>query len=178
MQRRIVTSVCAALLVVLSACAGSSGTPSAQTLGLPAPTDPPTLQPVENVTLPPDPDGTVPPGTLFNGDLCTALVGADFAGTLLDTQALSLDSCGYSVHTNGVDHTVVVQAQMQADFERPVTSQKVDDITGVGLGAIGLDQGSQYEVIVHVANGYFSVTAFDRSEARSLAAAAARRAAG
>jgi len=179
MQRRAVVFVLVALMgVVPAACSGSSATPSTETVGLPVPTDPPDLLPVEDVTLPPDDLGTVPPGTLFHGDVCTALTASDFAGTLLDTQALSVDSCGYSVHTNAHDHVVLVQAQMQADFDQPPTTAKLDTIQGVGLGAVGIEQGAEYEVIVKVANGYFSVTAWDRAEARSLAIAAARRAGG
>lgn len=166
----------------------------------PPASDPPeTVGPVSIDTVPttllaevvdstlPDDSVVVPPGALFGGDLCTALEEADFTrvviagegrGELLAFDGLSVDSCGYTVGVGDVEYTIVVQAHTADDFERPPTTDEVrDDVSGVGIAAFGVARGdTAYEVIVQVANGYFSVTTPDPASAKALAGMAAERA--
>lgn len=178
---------CAAML--LSACSGGDEETSGSAT-LPTPSAPDTLLPVPNDTQPPDVTESLPPDALFGGDLCTALTEDDFrgvsidgrgAGRVTDSAALSADSCQYLVQVGSREYEVVVQVQSPGDFLNPgVTDEVVDELDGPGLAARGVTHataaGEEYEVIVKVENGFFSVTAPDQASAVALATKAEPRA--
>jgi hypothetical protein len=132
----------------------------------------------------------MPADALFGGDPCTALTDADFRGVSLggsgsgrvtDTAALSADSCQYLLQVGTREYEVVVQVQSPTDFLNPgVTDEVVDELDGPGLAARGVTHatadGEEYEVIVKVENGFFSVTAPDQASAVALATKAEPRA--
>jgi len=171
-------------VVLLAACQASSEAPPDTVGSLPIESAATTLLPEVVISF--VPDDTLPPGVLFGGNPCTALVVEDFAavtiagagrGRLLETQDLADDICGYLVRAGGDDHTIIVRARSGADFEQPATTDfDPEALTGIGETAMGVDRGDTYEVYVKVANGYFSVTTPDRASARALAQAAAGRA--
>lgn len=181
-------------LCVLGVLAGcySENTDSTATLGtVGAPTEATaTTLLVEVFDTESDITVTLPPDTLFGGDLCTALVANDFAsvridghspGELVDFGALSLDSCGYTISSDRIDLQVLVEARTALDMQEPAVGAGVepDVIEGIGLAAIGYAPTIRtYVVIVNVDNGYFSVTTPDASSATKLARIAAGRAAG
>lgn len=179
--------MCAA--VTFSACSGTEEETSGSAT-LPAPSAPDTLLPVPNDTQPPDVTESLPPDALFGGDLCTALTEADFrgvsidgrgAGEVTDSGALSADSCQYLVAVGSREYEVVVQVQSPGDFLNPgTTDEVVDELDGPGLAARGVthvtETGEEYEVLVKVENGFFSVTTPDRSSAVALATHAEPRA--
>lgn len=177
--------------VVGAACYSEDTDPTATlgTVGVPSePTATTLLEDVFNTDS--DISVTAPPNALFGGDLCTALVADDFRsiridshspGELVDSGALSPDSCGYTVSADRVDLQVLVEARTAADLEQPAVGAGVqpDVIETVGLAAIGYAPTVRtYVVIVKVDNGYFSVTTPDSSSAIRLARIAAGRAGG
>jgi hypothetical protein len=178
------------MVLLLAACSGTNEPSSASGVTLPLPPEPETLLPVPDDTQPPDVTDSIPPDALFGGDLCTSLEEPDFAGVdlggrgaghLTSTGALSIDSCQYLLSVGSHEYEVMVQVQSPADFRNPATSdQVVDEIDGLGLAARGLAHttaaGDEYEVIVKVDNGFFSVTAPDKDSALALAAKAVPRA--
>jgi hypothetical protein len=177
------------VIVLLAACSGGAEETSGSAT-LPAPSAPDTLLPVPNDTQPPDVTESLPPDALFGGDVCTALTDDDFrgvsidgrgAGRVTDSAALSEDSCQYLVQVGSREYEVVVQVQSPSDFLNPgVTGEVVDELDGPGLAARGVthttETGEEYEVIVKVGNGFFSVTAPDRASAVALATKAEPRA--
>ena len=197
-----VAGVAIALGALLVACTDAPAAEPSDTVGqLPEPTDIGTISPIIVETLPPDLDGTAPPGSIFGGDPCTALVPADFtqvtfdaagSGTLVDTFPPSIDSCQFTVEVGDEQYVVLVQIRAEADFETPVPDTTapigtadtadtapevlVEEIDDVGNAAVGVTRGDQYEVIVAVDNGWFSVRAPDATSATYLAGRAATRA--
>jgi len=196
----------AGFVVALGALlAAGCGDPSTEappdTVGaLPEPTDIGTISPIIVDTVPPE-VGTAPPGSIFGGDPCTALVAVDFSrvtfaavgsGTLADFFPPSIDSCQYTVEVGDDQFVVVVQIRTQAEFEDPVVDQPVDtqpgdtasdttlpvieEIDDIGNAARGVARGDDYEVIVAVDNGWFSVRTPDETSATYLAGRAATRA--
>ncbi len=172
---------------MLVACSGTNVQPSDTVGAVPLVSDAGTLLPVRSGTLPPDNTATIAPGTLFNGDPCTALVDTDFRsvtiarvsmGTLTGFSLLGEDTCGYDVSAGGNDYQVIVQAASADDFDHPVTTaQEIDKFNDLGEEAIGVARGNDhYEVLVRVSNGYFGVTTPDKASARALAAKAVERA--
>ncbi|MDP2289851.1 MAG: hypothetical protein Q8M22_01595 [Actinomycetota bacterium] len=185
MKWRTAVSVCAAGFLV--ACQNNPPSSTPVTVG---------TVPIDSVatTLLPDvvisfvPDDTLPPGTLFAGQLCNALTADDFdgvgiagvgSGRLTATQELADDLCGYVVRASGDDYTVLVRARTAIDLEQPAPSgEEIEPLSGIGLAAVGVIRSDDtYEVIVQVESGYFSVASPDRSSARALARAAAERSA-
>lgn len=171
----------------LVACSGTNDQPPDTVGAVPLVSDAGTLLPVQPDTVPPDNTATIAPGTLFNGDPCTALVDTDFrsvtiagvsTGTLTAFSLLGEDTCGYDVRAGGNDYQVIVQAASADDFDHPVTTaQEIDKFDDLGEEAIGVARGDEhYEVIVRVSSGYFGVTTPDQASARALAAKAVERA--
>ncbi len=172
--------VCAAL--ACSACSGNDDETSGSAT-LPTPSAPDTLLPVPNDTQPPDVTESLPSDALFGGDLCTALTEDDFrdvvidgrgAGRVADSGALSEDSCQYLLQVGAREYEVVVQVQSPSDFLNPgVADEVVDELDGPGLAARGVTHateiGQEYEVLVKVENGFFSVTSPDQASAVELA---------
>ena len=175
-------------LAVPMACSGSNDQPPDTVGAVPLVSEAGTLLPVLPDTLPPDNDtATVPPGTLFAGDPCTALVDSDFravtfagsgSGTVTSSSMLAEDTCGYEIRAGGKDYQVIVQVVSGDDFDHPVTTaQEIDKFSDIGEEAIGVARGDdRYEVIVRVANGFFGVTTPDEVSARALAKKAVDRA--
>lgn len=130
----------------------------------------------------------LPPGVMFAGDPCSALVADDFAsvsidglapGALVDSGLLSPDTCGYTVESGRSSWTIEVAARTQQDFENPeqAGATSFEPVAGIGLGAVGYQRPDRkYVVIVQVANGYFSVTTPDAASTADLAALAVDRA--
>ena len=173
--------------VVLAACSGTNEQPPDTVGAVPLVSTADTLLPVQPDTVTPDNTATIAPGTLFNGDLCTALVDTDFRsvtiagvarGTLTAFGLLGDDTCGYDVRAGGNDYQVIVQAASADDFDHPVTTaQEIDKFDDLGEEAIGVARGDDhYEVLVRVSNGYFGVTTPDEASARALASKAVERA--
>ena len=196
---RVVLIAFGGLGTVLAGCTDAPAAEPSETVGqLPEPTDIGTISPVIVETLPPDLEGTAPPGSIFGGDPCTALLPADFtqvtfdavgSGTLIDTFPPSIDACQFTVEAGDEQYVVVVQIRTEAEFDTPVpdTTAPVDtadttpevvieDIDDVGNAAVGVTRGDQYEVIVAVDNGWFSVRTPDATSASYLAGRAATRA--
>lgn len=131
---------------------------------------------------------SLPPGIMFAGDPCSALVADDFAGvsidglapgTLVDSGLLSPDTCGYTVESGRSSFVIEVAARTQQDFEHPEEDGATtsEPVAGVGLEAVGYQRPDRkYVVIVHITNGYFSVTTPDAASAAALALLAADRA--
>lgn len=177
----------AALLLFAAGCSGTNDQPPDTVGAVPVDSETDTLLPVLADTLPADVTVTIAPDTLFGGEPCSALVEADFRnvtfaglgrGTMTAQTMLGEDICGYDVTAGSQQFVVVVQAKSADDFDHPVTTaQEIDQFEGLGEEAIGVRRGDDaYEVIVHMTNGYFSVTAPDKTSARELAAVAADRA--
>ncbi len=174
------------MMAVATGCAPSSSAPPASGGTLPRPSDAGTLLPIDLDTLPSDVTTTLASDTLFGGDPCTALEEGDFArvtfagagaGELIDFVAASLDSCLYTVEAGGEEYVVLVRARMAADLGvTSSTDVEVEELTGIGEAAIGVERSDVYEVIVEVSNGWFSVTAPDAASAKYLARAAVERA--
>jgi hypothetical protein len=176
-----------ALLLLVASCSGSTEEPPVTVGPVPIASNTDTLLPVLADTLPVDLTVTIAPDTLFGGDPCSALVEADFRkvtfagagrGAMTAANMLGEDTCGYDVTAGSQAFVVIVQAATVDDFDHPVTTaQEIDQITGIGDEAIGVRRGDDlYEVIVHVSNGYFSVSTPDEGSARALATVAASRA--
>ena len=138
-------------------------------------------------TDPPDPtaEPTVPPGSLFGGDPCTALIAEDFTvvigglgrGELVDASPLSDDECGYLVIVVGQEYNISVQAIDRSAFGRtPAEGEVRTALTNIGLAAYLVPVDADFSVWVKVSNGYFVVTAPDRELALQLAKDAAARA--
>ena len=170
------------VVALLGACQAQTADPPDTVGSLPLPEEATTLLP--DVVVSYVPDDTLPPGVLFDGQLCNALtaddlssVSIDGAGraTLLATQELADDLCGFVVRAGGDEYTLLVRARSIADFEQPATSDfDPEALTGVGEAAMGVARADgTYEVYVRVANGYFSVNTPDRASALALARAAA-----
>lgn len=187
MTSRTAVPIAALLLLFAGACSDADEEPPATVGAVPVDTATDTLLPVLADTLPPDVTVTIAPDTLFGGEPCTALVEADFRsvtfsglgrGTLTAQNLLGEDMCGYDVTAGAEQFVVVVQAKSADDFDHPVTTaQEIDQFDDLGDEAIGVRRGDdRYEVIVHVSNGYFSVSTPDKTSARALAAVAADRA--
>ena len=185
MKMRAVVPI-SAVLLSLVACSGKTELPPDTVGPVPLVSDPATLLPVLDDTLPGDNTVPLAPDTMFGGDVCTALTAADFSaitiggvakGTLTAATSLSEDACGYEVHVGSNDIAVVVRATTADDFDHPVTTaQEIDKFSNLGEEAIGVARGGDsYEVIVRASNGYFSVTTPDKASARALAAAAVKR---
>ena len=172
---------------MLAACSGTNAQPPDTVGAVPLASDAGTLLPVQPDTVQPDNTATIAPGTLFNGDLCTALIDTDFRsvtiagvsrGTLTAFSRFGEDTCGYDVRAGGTDYQVIVQAASADDFDHPVTTaQEIDKFADLGEEAIGVARGDdRYEVLVRVSNGFFGVTTPDKSSARALAGMAVERA--
>ncbi len=172
---------------LLVACSGTNDQPPDTVGAVPLVSDAVTLLPVVADTLQPDNTATIPPGTIFQGNPCSALVDTDFRavtfagagrGTLTSFSLLAEDSCGYEVRAGGQDRQVMVQVASADEFDHPVTTaQMIDRFSDLGEEAIGVARGdNQYEVIVRVSNGFFGVTTPDKASARALAARAVARA--
>jgi|GEM_PF-3435008 len=175
------------LAIVLVTCRPEPSTPTDTVGAVVDETVPTTLLEFVPDTDPPDPtaEPTVPPLTLFGGDLCRALVAQDFTlviaglgrGRLIDASPLSDDMCGYVVVVVGQEFNMSVQAIGGSAFGRPVAAdEERTALTDIGLSAYGVPLDAEYSVWVKVANGYFVVIAPDADTARHLAIAAARRA--
>lgn len=186
MLRPAFLSIALAVAVSLAACSGTNEQPPDTVGAVPLASEAGTLLPVQPDTVEPDNTITIAPGTLFNGDPCTALIDTDFrsitiagvsTGTLTTFSLLSEDTCGYGVRAGGKDYQVLVQAASSDDFDHPVTTaQAIDRFDDLGEEAIGVARGEErYEVIVRVSNGFFSVTTPDKASARALATKAAER---
>jgi hypothetical protein len=165
------------LSFVLAACSagGSAGPAETELTLVPNVSTSDTLQPPSSDTLEPDNTGTLPPDAMFGGDMCTALENPDFAGMgrVRDKTPASVDSCQWTVGSG----TVIVKLATPDEFARPgTTDEEIAPLDGVGIGAIGVDHGDNYQVYVQVENGFFSVTAATKAKAETLAAAAAPRA--
>lgn len=184
---RVSSTAVALVALSLGACSGSNDLPPDTVGVVPVVSDAGTLLPVLADTLPPDVSVTIAPDTLFNGDPCSALMAGDFrsvtiagtgTGVLTGFNLLSDDTCSYDVRAGGSDYQVFVQAASADEFDHPVTTaQEIDKFANLGEEAIGVARGDdRYEVIVRVANGFFSVTTPDKASARALAAKAAERA--
>ena len=184
MQKVRILMLSSALLV---ACSGTNEQPPDTVGAVPLVSDAGTLLPVQPDTLPPDNTATIAPGTLFNGNPCTALAETDFRavtiagvgrGTMTAFSLLAEDTCAYDVRAGGTDYQVIVQAASADDFDHPVTTaQEIDKFSDIGEEAIGVARGDDfYEVIVRASNGYFGVTTPDEASARALAAKAVERA--
>ena len=138
-------------------------------------------------TDPPDPtaEPTAPPGSLFGGDPCTALVADDFArtvigavatGVLVDFFPLDDDACGFLVSANAQEFNITVQAVDLSTFARPpADNENRLALSDIGLSAYGVAGDSYYAVWVKVKNGYFVVTTPDQTSALRLALIAANR---
>ena len=172
---------------MLVACSGTNEQPPDTVGAVPLVSDVGTLLPVQPNTLPPDNTATVAPGTLFNGNPCSALIDTDFrsvtiagvsTGTLTAFTLLGEDTCGYDIRAGGNDYEIIVQAASADDFDHPVTTaQEIDKFDDLGEEAIGVARGDDhYEVLVRVGNGYFGVTTPDKASARALARKAVERA--
>ena len=138
-------------------------------------------------TDPPDPtaEPTVPPGSLFGGDPCAALIAEDFTvvigglgrGELVDASPLSDDECGYLVIVVGQEYYISVMAFDRSAFGRtPAEGEVRTALTNIGLAAYLVPVDADFSVWVKVSNGYFVVTAPDRELALQLAKDAAARA--
>jgi hypothetical protein len=185
MVRRVVCMV-----LLLAACSGGAEPTGGSSGGLPEPSEPDTLLPVPNDTQPPDVTDSFPPDALFGGDVCTALTEDEIArvsidgrgaGRVTDVAPLSEDSCRYLVKVGSREYDVIVQVQSPSDFLNPGgTDEVVDELDGPGLAARGVthvtETGEEYEVIVKVENGFFSVTTPDQASATTLATKAEPRA--
>lgn len=177
-------------LVALAACDSTYEEPSLTVASLPPEPPATTLLPEVVISFVPDDTNTLPPDTLFGGNLCTALVAADFSsvtfagvstGRLGDTLDIADDLCGYVVRISGDDYTIKVRARSESEFSE--NGQQAEALTGIGLAASGVERDpdeafpdGSYEVFVKVDNGYFSVLSTDAASAKSLAKAAAKRA--
>ena len=183
MKWSIVVGVCAVAVTTVGCHASEgSGDPPDTVGSLPIADIATTLLP--DVVVSYVPDDTLPPGVLFAGQLCTALTADDFAGvviadagraTLLQTQEVADDVCGFVVSAGGEEYTILVRARNIADFEQPATADfDPEALTGVGEAAMGVARADgTYEISVLVPNGYFSVNTPDRASALALARAAA-----
>lgn len=177
-------------LVALGACDSNYEEPSLTVASLPPEPPATTLLPEVIATFVPDDTNTLPPDTLFGGNLCTSLVAADFrsvtfagvgTGRLTDTLDLADDLCGYVVRIGGDDFTIKVRARSESEFNE--NGQEAEALTGIGVAAAGLEREADdiypdgsYEVFVKVENGYFSVLTPDGPSARALAKLAVERA--
>ena len=121
MKRSSVVSVC--IVALLGACQAQSVDPPDTVGSLPLPEEATTLLP--DVVVSYVPDDTLPPGVLFAGQLCNALTADDVAtvsiagpgrATLLNTQELADDLCGFVVRAGGDEYTLLVRARSIADF--------------------------------------------------------------
>lgn len=177
--RRVWRALAGMLLTcTVAACSAGGVTDTAPgTVGtIPEPETTDTLAPPLSDPEPPDTTLGLPPDALFGGDPCTALTDREmaFLGRVDEGTLATIDSCVWVV---GGDEQVVVQLATPDEFATPAPNgEEIAPVDGVGLGAIGVDRGATYEVYVQVENGYFSVTAPDRSAAERLAALAAPRA--
>ena len=185
MKMRAAVPLSAALLSLM-ACSGQAPLPPDTVGPVPLASASATLLPVLDDTVPGDITVPLAPGTMFGGDVCSALTAADFAAvtiggvataTLTAATSISEDSCGYEVHAGSTDRVIIVKAVTVDDFDHPVTTaQEIDRFSDLGEAAIGVARGDDsYEVIVQASNGYFSVTTPDKGSARALAAAAVKR---
>lgn len=177
-------------LLALGACDSTYEEPAVTVGSLPPEPPATTLLPEVVETFVPDDTNTLPPDTLFGGDLCSSLVAADFSsatfagvstGRLQDALDLADDLCGYVVRVSGSDYTIKVRARSESEFSE--NGQEAEALTGIGVAAAGVERepdeafpDGSYEVFVKVDNGYFSVLSTDASSARALAKAAAKRA--
>ena len=189
--RSVRPRVVAACLVfaALAACHAESADPTDTVGVVPIESAPTTLLPVVVDTLPPDISTTLPQNLLFGGDPCAALVATDFTrvaigasgtGDLIDQAPLSDDTCGYYVRLGRDEITIIVRARAASDLEVPgADGSAPESIAGLGLEANvrELVDGT-FDVIVHVANGWFSVNSLDRESAVAFAERAVERAAG
>ena len=162
---------CAGVIVALGALLLSCGEPAGEatpdTVGaLPEPTDIGTISPIIVDTIPPE-IGTAPPGSIFGGDPCTALLPRDFSrvtfagvgsGSLVDAFPPSIDSCQYTVSAADEQFVVVVQVRTAAEFESPAhgatsgettagtadttTELDIDEIDDVGNAARGVSHAA------------------------------------
>lgn len=217
---RRVAVVCTAVslpLVAVAACSDSddeSAPPG--TVGVVAP--PQTLETllplVTDSSIEVADTGSVAPGTMFGGNVCTALsddelrsaaamvppsgtdavevggdepapdvTAADPSVSVLDsgpvgTVAVSADACRFVVR-DPVRYSVLVRVRSIFDYTSPDLDDPSggtlveDEVSGIAEGAIGIDRGTTYEVVVKAAEGFFSVSAPDRDTAIRLARAAA-----
>ncbi len=167
--------VCLAFTLAACSAGGSSGPTETELTLVPNVSTSDTLQPPSSDTLEPDDTGTLPPDAMFGGDMCSALENDDFSGMgrVRDKTPASIDSCQWTVGSG----TVIVKLATPDEFARPGTeNEEIAPVDGVGLDAIGVDHGDNYQVYVQVENGYFSVTAATKAKAETLAGAAAPRA--
>ncbi|MBI4884508.1 MAG: hypothetical protein HY826_10700 [Actinobacteria bacterium] len=177
-------------LVVGVVTCRSQTTPVPDTVGIVVDeTTPTTLLSFVPDTDPPDPtaEPTVPPGTIFGGDPCVALVAEDFAATavaglgpavLVDTSPLSEDRCGFLVAVADQQFNISVQVVTVREYGKaPADDEDRVAITGVGRSAYSVARSdTEFEVWVQVDSGYFVVVAPDAASASRLARRAAQRA--
>lgn len=173
-----------AVTVAVTACSDSPGADPVDTVGVITEPTVTTLLPIV-VDTESDLTSTVPPEVLFGGDLCSALTEADIAnagvGTVVESAALSPDSCGWTVQSGRVYRDVIVQVRTAREYEQPLVAAgiTIDQVRGVGIAAIGyVLPDRSYTVVVQTDNGYFAVTAPDETGAVGLARLAAARADG
>jgi hypothetical protein len=193
----------------VAACTGATAETPPGTVGAIEP--PPTLETllpvVTDSTIEVLDTGSVAPGTMFGGNLCSALTEGELlsvaslvppSGTdpenvgseetvvepgAVGVVAVSADACRFVVR-EPVRYSVLVRIRSVFDYESPelvdpTGSTLVEDtVTGIGVGAIGVASGVLYEVVVKVDDGFFSVSAPDRQAAIRLARAAAERCCG
>jgi hypothetical protein len=186
-RRAVALALVAVVLGIAGACSEPDASPpTLDTVGaIPEPTDITTIVPIVEGTELPD-LGTAPPGSLFGGDLCTALVARDFtrvtfggegSGQLTDQFPASVDSCQYVVEAGDEIFDVVVAARTGGDMDATQpTDVIVEELADIGDAAVGIDRGDRYEVIVAVDNGWFAVIGPDQTSAEFLALQAAARA--
>ena len=176
----------AASLFMVPACRTETVTTPGTVGTLDVETEPTALLPDVEDTFVPDGTGTLPAGTMFAGQLCSALVAEDFAsvvlagagtGRLLSSDLPVEDLCEYLVRAGGTEYIIRVAAQTMADFDQPTgPGENAEPLGGIGLQAVGVAHGSDsYEITVQVKSGYFSVTTPDKASAQALALAAAAR---
>lgn len=190
MARRTSLAVSLVLVSVLAgaatACTGTSEPTPVSGGTLPQPSDPDTLLPVPVDSQPTDVTGTLPPDLLFGGDLCSALTAADIAAVpiagvtgarLGEAVSFADDQCNYDVRAGIRRVSISVKARSLDDFVNPSPAgEAIDEISGLGLAARGVQHIDGYELLVKVANGFFAVVAPDRAAAEALAKRAISRA--
>lgn len=205
----LAVAVIAVPSAVAAACSGTPAETPPGTVGAIEP--PPTLETllpvVTDSTIQVIDTGSVAPGTMFGGNLCSSLSEGELlsAASLVPPSgtdpenvgseesvvepgavgiiAVSADACRFVVR-EPVRYSVLVRIRSVFDLRSPDLADPVggtlvaDALSGLGSEAVGIDRGSTYEVVVKVDAGYFSVAAPDRDAAIRLTRAAVARCCG